>query len=404
MKVLFIHTGYKFKGGEDSVVVNEINLLKSKGYRVELLEFTNKGNSLLKFLFHPFNLFSYWKTRKKLKKFRPDIVHLHNIHFAASASVFYAIKKSNTPFVMTLHNYRLLCPSAILFQNGKLFLNSLKQHFPWDAVKQGVYRNSKLLTFWLAMSTWFHKKIGTWQMCNRYIVLTEHAKNIFLTSGLKLTWQQIAVKANFTVPVDKIGFSNEDYFLYVGRLSEEKGIQVVLDAFAGTDFRIKIAGDGPLKEQVEKLSQQYVNIEYLGIASREEVFSLLSRCSAVVFPSICFESMPLTIIEAFSCGIPVIASKLGAMESIITNDYNGLFFDPGNAQDLKEKIKFWQRVPKKKKDEYRANTKLTYDQHYTDEINFNVLASIYDSVLHAQKGSLKPAVSVLKEKDEYSFR
>src|SRR3990170_1599351 len=165
MKVLVIHTRYKMKGGEDSVVFNEMELLRSNGVNVELLQFTNATGTVLKFVQLPFNFDSYRKTRKKVKEFRPDIVHIHNLHFGGSASIISALKKEKVPFVSTLHNYRLLCPSATLFKNGKIFLNSVKSNFPWGAVFDGVYQNSRFLTLWLGISMFLHQAAGTWKSC-----------------------------------------------------------------------------------------------------------------------------------------------------------------------------------------------------------------------------------------------
>ena len=197
MKVLIIHCSYKFRGGEDTVVAEEMKLLQSNGVTVELLPFNNEGSTLAKVLQLPFNIGSYNKTIKKLHSFQPDVVHIHNWHFAASASIFYALKKGEVPFVITLHNYRLLCPSAMLFHKGKLFLDSLKQNFPWTAIKRGVYKDSQLLTFWISLSMQLHHWMNTWKMSNRFIVLTQHSKNIFLNSKVNFTDDQILVKPNF---------------------------------------------------------------------------------------------------------------------------------------------------------------------------------------------------------------
>ncbi|RYY06958.1 MAG: glycosyltransferase, partial [Sphingobacteriaceae bacterium] len=308
MKVLVIHTGYQYKGGEDTVVAEEIKLLQAAGVTVKLVEFNNHQNVLWKLLTLPFNLQSYIKTKKTITAFQPDVVHIHNLHFGGSPSVIYAIKRSKVPFVVTIHNYRLLCPSGILFHNGKLFLDSLHQNFPWKAVQLGVYKNSKLITFWVSLSMYLHQKSGTWKLCNKFILLSEHARKLFLNSKLGLTSSQLVVKPNFC-SVPKLQEQKvEDYFLYVGRLSEEKGIMLLLSVFSSSEYPIKIAGDGPLKHEVINYSSKYPNIEFLGSLDKTQVFTLLQSCTALVFPSIWYEGMPLTIIEAFACGTPVISS------------------------------------------------------------------------------------------------
>ncbi|RYY05996.1 MAG: glycosyltransferase, partial [Sphingobacteriaceae bacterium] len=318
MKILVIHTSYKYRGGEDTVVAEEIKLLLQAGIQVELLEFNNDESSLIKLLQLPFNIQSYYTTKNKIASYKPDLVHIHNLHFGGSPSVIYAIKRSKVPFVITLHNFRLLCPSGILFYNGKLFLDSLKHSFPWKAVNLGVYKNSKLITFWLGLSMYIHQNLGTWKTCNKYIVLNEHARKLFLNSKLQLTEKQLIIKPNFSsVPTMQVQ-KREDHFLYVGRLSEEKGIMLLLSAFSAGTYKLKIAGDGPLKEDVISYASKYPNIEFLGSVNQAAILTLMQQCTALVFPSLWFEGMPLTIIEAFACGTPIIASKLGAMETMIT--------------------------------------------------------------------------------------
>lgn len=377
-----IHTSYQFKGGEDTVVAEEIKLLRSAGITVELLEFNNHQNALLKLLQLPFNIQSYSKTKKVLARFQPDIVHVHNLHFGGSPSVVYAVKRSRTPFVATLHNYRLLCPSGILFHNGKPFLDSLDQTFPWKAVALGVYKNSKLITFWLGLSMYIHHQLGTWKIGNKYIVLSWHAKKLFLDSKLGLADRQVVVKPNFcSVPILKEQQVGE-HFLYVGRFSEEKGIMLLLSVFSLCPYKIKIAGDGPLKEEVIRYSSKYPNIEFLGILNKSEVFALMQSCTALVFPSIWFEGMPLTIIEAFACGTPVISSKLGAMETMIVSGYNGLHFEAKSGEDLRRKLDEWHNLDEGQKQEYRLNARKTYEEYYTPDQNLKQLLTIYNQVIN----------------------
>ncbi|MVN23452.1 glycosyltransferase family 4 protein [Mucilaginibacter arboris] len=385
MKVLVIHTSYQYKGGEDTVVAEEIKLLQLQGIMVELLEFNNHKNAFLKLLQLPFNLQSYFKTKEALALFKPDIVHIHNLHFGGSPSVIYAIKRSKIPFVITLHNYRLLCPSGILFHNGKLFLDSLSNKFPWKAVGSGVYKNSKLITFWLSLSIYLHNKLGTWKICNRYIVLSEHAKKLFLSSNLGLSASQFVVKPNFCSDPILKNQQAQDYFLYVGRLSEEKGIMLLLSVFSSCPYKVKIAGDGPLKDEVVKYSSRFPNIEFLGILNKTEVFTILESCSALVFPSIWFEGMPLTIIEAFACGIPVISSRIGAMETMITPDYNGLHFEVQSKEGFRKKLDDWHNLSEVQKQEYRLNARKTYENYYTPDKNAQQLLAIYNDVMNEEK-------------------
>lgn len=385
MKVLIVHTTYQYSGGEDTVVYEELKLLKSYGITVELLTFDNEKRALFKILQLPFNIFSYRKTKKKLELYKPDTVHVHNIHFGASPSVLVAIKKANIPFVTTLHNFRLICPSATLFYNGKLFLDSISRNFPWTAVVKGVYKNSVFITFWVSASYYLHRSLGTFKTCSRYIVLTEHAKKLFLRSSLQISPKQMVVKSNFCYDSSPYSSQTSDYFLFVGRLTEEKGIITLLKAFASANYKLKIAGDGPLKEEVEKYSYKNPNIEFIGKQDKERIFYLMQNCNALIFPSIWFEGMPLTIIEAFSCATPVIASNLGAMESMIKHKYNGLHFKPEDVNDLRDKLKDWQNLDQSQKEIYRHNARRTYEEFYTPSKNVDKLLDIYNAVIEESR-------------------
>ncbi|MGV3706113.1 MAG: WecB/TagA/CpsF family glycosyltransferase [Arcticibacter sp.] len=385
MKILLIHTFYGQGGGEDQVFKNECELL-SYAADARQLCFNNGGKKihvLLNFILGPFNVLSLAKFKAAIKTDRPDVIHIHNWHFAASPILIRAAKKLKIPVVVTLHNYRLLCPSATLFHNGKLFTESLKEHFPWKAISNKVYRDSWLQTFWLAGITYWHKRLKTWQSVDRYITLNEFSKQLFLKSDLHLKESQIDVKANF---VSDSGYNvkqRESYYLYVGRLSPEKGLPTLLAAFSNTSYKIRIVGDGPLRKNVEQAAKENENITYLGACSNESIRSLMKSANALIFPSIWFEGMPMTILEAFSTGTFVIGSKLGAMESLIADDYNGYLFTPGDILSLRANIARWESLDSLSRSIRSIHARQTYESHYTPENNLNKLLHIYSSTIQA---------------------
>ncbi len=385
MKVLIIHCQYKLRGGEDAVVVEEMNLLKSNGIDVLLLPFSNDGHSLLKILQLPFNLESYIKTIKAVNAYKPDVVHIHNLHFAGSISVLYALKKCGVPIVFTLHNFRLLCPSGTLFNKGKLYLKSLNSSFPWAAVNDGVYNNSRLLTFWVGLTIWLNQMIGTWKMTDRYIVLTQHSKNIVEKSNLHVSADRIIIKPNFVSHSDHSLSSRKNNFLYVGRLSEEKGIDILLAAFKDSPHQLTIIGDGPLRKSVEDQAKRTNNITYLGFQNKDRITEELKSCTALVFPSVWYETFGLTMIEAFANSTPVIASNIGSASLLIIDQFNGLHFTPSDVEDLKAKLTAWQNLEEYEKDFYRKNARTTYENDYTPEKNFDQLISIYTTVIDEKK-------------------
>ncbi len=381
MRVLFIHCTYRFKGGEDTVVAEELKLLQGNGIEARLLEFNNDKSAMLNLLQMTFNFSSYRKTRHILRSFKPDIVHVHNLHFAASPSVLWAVKKEKIPLVMTLHNFRLLCPSGILFYQGKPFMHSLHQSFPWQAALKGVYRNSRMLTFWMSLNMLIQQWLKVWDKPDRYLVLSEHAANIFQNSKMHFLPGKMIIKPNFCYAPPSLQAVRGNYFLYVGRLTEEKGVRMMMQAFAKTGYELAMAGDGPLRDEVVAFSAKHPNIRFIGSLQKEAVFHWLHHCTALVFPSVWFEGMPLTIIEAFACGTPVIASRLGAMETMITDRYNGLHFEPGSEAGLAEKLTEWQQFKDSEQTRYRQNADNSYQQWYTPEKNRQQLLQLYESLI-----------------------
>jgi glycosyltransferase involved in cell wall biosynthesis len=383
MKILLIHTHYQLHGGEDAVVEQEVELL-NEHHVVEVLYFQNQGGwkGAIQFLGSIWNFSAATKVCQKIYDFHPDIVHVHNWHFALGPLVFREINKLGIPIVHTVHNYRLLCPSAILLYQGKLFTNSLQQSFPWKAVFKKVYRSSVVLTFWLAFVVWFHKKIGTWNKMDAYICLTPFAVELFQQSNFGVSKEQFSVKPNFTsVPNEFHSIQREEHFLFIGRLCEEKGIETLLSAFTGWPFLLKIVGDGPLKELVLNSTKQSQNIIYLGNLPSEKVAEELQKTQALIFPSLWYEPFGLVNIEAFANGTPVLASNIGAPQSLIIDGYNGFHFEPGNVNDLKETITTFNTLSDSIKKQMGANAFKSYSEKYSPELQQEYFDTIYSTVL-----------------------
>ncbi|QPH41295.1 glycosyltransferase [Pedobacter endophyticus] len=381
MRVLIIHTYYKLPGGEDSVVENEAELLRSNGHIVDLLPFHNASKTLLKVFFLFFNPAAYQRVIGKIKSFTPDVIHIHNFHFAASPAILYAAKRLKVPVVMTMHNFRLLCPSGSLFFNGQLFTDSLKQNFPWSAVKKGVYQGSKAITFWLALSNYLHRKMGTWSIVNAMIFLGEHSRTVFKQSGVTSTRTALLIKPNFTMRKSLREPATGEYFLYVGRLTEEKGIKTLLKAFEGQHALLKIAGTGPLHHLVTETTARNSNIEYLGQLPPPEVARLMRSAKALVFPSEWFETFGMVIIEAFSLGTPVVAANLGNVPSIVSDKVNGLLFEPSDAVSLRKAITTFDELNADEKLKLKNQALEAYEKSFSPEANLQQLVKIYSDTM-----------------------
>jgi glycosyltransferase involved in cell wall biosynthesis len=384
MKIMYIHAHYQRRGGEDAVFQDEYALL-SQAAEVESLPFQNNTGwrGGIQFFLSVWNVFVAGKLRKQIRLLKPDVIHIHNWHYAIGPLAIRAAKKNNIPVVLTLHNYRLICPSATLSYNGKPFMDSIHASFPWKAITRKVYRNSALQTFWLAFVVWFHKQIGTWQLVDKYLVATDFAKTLFGHSSLNVPVENFVVKANFVNGPDprEEAQQRRTGFLFIGRLSEEKGIGVLLDAFRQTGYQLAIGGDGPLKEVVVMASGENSNIRYLGNLTKSEVLKAMASFEVLIFPSTWYEGMPLTILEAFASGLPVIASNLGAMSALICHGGNGLHFETGNTGDLVNKLTYWQDLTEEQKQGFSRNAYTTFQERYTPEKSREKLLEIYHSVI-----------------------
>lgn len=396
MRILIIHNHYKQVGGEDTVYYAEAELLREHGNAVEMLSFSNNdvnsvAEKLQAALGVVYNAKSAGIIDRKIKEFQPDVVHVHNFFPLVSPAVFYVCKKHSVPVVMTLHNYRLICPSALLYYKDKVQTDSIHKVFPIGAIRQKVYRDSAFQTASVVLATGVHKLLGTWQnKVDRFIVLTSGAVELFRKSSLRPRPHQLVVKPNFTSDLGLGAGERSDYFLFVGRLTPEKGIETLLEAHRQKPFHLKVIGDGPLREQVEAYAAKEPMLEYLGFQKRERVVEELKQARALIFPSEWYETFGMTIVESFSTGTPVIAAKIGGAAHLVENIHNGVHYTPKKAQELTEQVSLLQNDTTLAA-QLGRNARSSYLENFTPEANYKMLKAIYEDVIAENK---KPASSL----------
>ncbi|TPE43070.1 glycosyltransferase family 4 protein [Pontibacter mangrovi] len=398
MRILLVHNHYKQTGGEDTVFFAEAALLEEHGHTVEKLTFTNndvnsiseKLQAALGIVYNPKGARA---VEEKIKELRPDVVHVHNFFPLVSPAVFYVCQKLNVPVVMTLHNYRLICPSSYIHYHGKLHMENVHKIFPAAAIRDRAYRDSRFQTASVVLTTGLHKLLGTFRnKVDLLITLTPGAARLFQDSSLNPRPEQLVVKPNFTADLGLGNPEREDYFLFVGRLSPEKGLDTLLKAHALHPFKLKVVGDGPLRSMVEAHAAKYSSLEYLGYQKRDKVVEELKSARGLIFPSEWPEMFGMSIIEAFSTGTPVVASKIGGGEYLVQHQHNGLHFEPGNAQDLCEKVQELERhaglaasMGKQARQDYLEN--------YTSETNYKQLVNIYQQAVTLKEKPASAAVA-----------
>ena len=395
MKVLLIHNRYQLAGGEDVVVQAEKALLEANDHQVALVEISNdqivsvfdKANAAVRAIYSPA---SKQQVSAEIAHFCPDVVHVHNFFPLLSPSVYDACRDAGVPVVQTVHNYRLGCLNAILLRNGKVCEDCLGKRMPWPGIVHGCYRGSRAQSAATAAMLAVHWLRGTWQeRVDAYIVLTNFQKEKMVQAGLPR--EKIYVKPNYISEPEQCGESKifGDYALFVGRLSPEKSITTLIEAYKHNDLRIplKIVGDGPLHESLQADVQAAgleSAIKFLGRQDKSAVLSLMHNARFLVFPSIWYETFGLTIVEAFACGLPVLASRLGSMAEIVEDGVTGLHFEAGNSADLADKMQ-WANEHPEEMISMGKNARRAYEAHYTPEINYQQLTAIYQQVIDIAK-------------------
>ncbi|MGH1571176.1 glycosyltransferase family 4 protein [Methylobacterium sp. P31] len=265
-------------------------------------------------------------------------MHFHNTFPLISPAAYYAASEAGTTVVQTLDNYRLVCVNALLFREGRVCEDCLGKTVAWSGIKHGCYRSSRAASAIVASMQVFHRAKGTWRdRVDAYIALNDASRRKFIVGGLPN--ERIAVKPNFLHIDPGQGAGSGDYALFVGRLSKEKGLPCLLDAWSRLEgrFPLKIVGDGPLRSLVESHARADQSIEYLGPMSQEAVLQIVGEARLLIQPSECYETWPRVIVEAFAKGTPVLASNLGAMAEMVDHGRTGWLFSPEIPKPLQRK-------------------------------------------------------------------
>jgi glycosyltransferase involved in cell wall biosynthesis len=390
MKILVAHNFYQQSGGEDTVFAAETELLTAHGHDVVKWTDTNhridQGSKFAAARNAIWSFEAFKKAEELISLCRPDLVHVHNTWMILSPSIYSAFQKNGIPVVQTLHNYRLLCPNALFFRDGKVCEECMNFSVPISGIVHKCYRESVSQTSIVAAMLSYHRLAGTWLgQVDRYIALSEFAKAKFIQGGLPP--EKLHVKPNFLPDVDFQIAVNRDHVLYAGRLSPEKGISTLERAWREpllADVPLHVAGDGPEKEVISQLSLERSNVRYLGKLDRRALDEAIIRSRFVVIPSVCYENFPMGILDAFRLGVPVIASRLGSMMELVREGETGLLFTPGDAADLAAKVK-WLWLHPEDAERMGRIARSEYEQKYTSERNYEMLMQIYGHAIKEKR-------------------
>lgn len=379
MKVLLVHNFYQIAGGEDSVFAAERQLLLDHGHEVETYTAHNDDVDKTGRLALAANTIWNRNTTRdlgaRLDAFKPDVVHFHNTLPIISPSAYYAAASRGIRVVQTLHNYRLFCPTSLFLRDGKVCEECLGKSVAWPAIKHACYRESRSASSVVAGMLAMHKALGTYtSKIDSFIALTEFSRNKFIEGGLPP--EKIVVKPHFTDAPQVTSSSRENAALFVGRLSNEKGILTLLEAWQSRrmDQELWVVGDGPLVDEVLKAVDLNPQVKYLGRKSPEDVQQLMMQANMVIVPSECYETFGRVIMEAYACATPVVVSDIGAVAELVHDGVSGYLFKPGEADRLADAV---EALGAQDLTAIGKSARNLFETYYTADSNYEQLMSIY---------------------------
>lgn len=390
MTILVVHGAYQLAGGEDQCVAAEVAMLEERGHKVVRYSVHNgalaKMNAAAAAARAIWNPTSLREVGSLVDQHNPEVAHVHNTFPLISPAVHYVLASRHVPVVQTLHNFRLLCPNALLYRNGSVCERCVGKAVPWPGVVRRCYRRSWGASAVTATMLTVHRALGTWRsVVDAYITPSEFARAKLVEGGLPA--DKVFVKPNVIHPDPGPGAGGGGYALFVGRLSHEKGLATLLRAWneLGGRMPLKIVGDGPLAPSVADAAAKNPGIQWLGARPFEEVCSLIGGGEILICPSECYETFGRVIVEAFSKGTPVIASNIGAMAELVDDGRTGLLFRPGDSRDLASKVS-WLANDRTLMMRMRGHARAEFEAKYTSDQNCRLLLDVYHRAIAGRRG------------------
>jgi len=385
VKILQVHNYYQYAGGEDRVIDDERDLLSQNGH--DVFRFTKTYDDMQGRSNFQLARNAIWcsdvalEFEQCLKEHEPDVVHFHNTQPLISHRAYYIAREAGAAVVQTLHNYRMICPQGTFMRDGKLCEDCLGKTVPWPAIQHGCYRDSRAASCVTVSNLVVHRLMGTYRKAvDAYIACSEFTRNKHIKAGFSA--ENLHVKPNFVSEEPDCGPGDGDFAFYLGRLSPEKGVKTLLEAWQQMPHPVplKIVGTGPLYDWVKDQALRTPGVECLGWQNDEQVAQLMDAARFMILPSINFEGFPKTIVEAYAKCMPIVASNMGAMSDLIIHGQTGLHFEPGNAADLSQKVTELNADESRLREMRRA-ARNEFETKYTKKRNLEILTEIYKQAL-----------------------
>jgi glycosyltransferase involved in cell wall biosynthesis len=406
MNILQINSCHYFRGGSETVYFNTSQLLKDHGHNVAFFSSIDERNEKSDFeqYFVPtvnirnlslirktkkipsylYNRTTVKKLEQLLKIFKPDVAHVHIFYAVLSVSVLRTLEKHKIPVVHTVHDYRLLCPvNTFLDKDGQICELCKDKHYFHCLQKKcsdGKFSQSLIVMLEAYLWKYIYNPVD---FIDNFIFVSKFIrdKHLDFNEKFKLKYTQLYNFSNFKQSDNSL--IKGDYYLFFGRLSSEKGIKTLLSVFSKRkDQKLIIAGTGPLKSYIEDLLKDNPNIKYVGFKTGEDLESLIKNASFIILPSEWYENNPLSLIEAYTFGKPVIGANIGGIPELIKDGINGFVFESGNMESLESKIDASLNIDLT---EYSSFSKSVFEfalQNFNREDHYQRLLKIYIDVIN----------------------
>ncbi|MFX0132664.1 MAG: glycosyltransferase family 4 protein [Candidatus Hodarchaeota archaeon] len=391
MKIIFANNFFYLRGGSERVVFDEMSMFEQKGHKVFPFSRHFEDNvfsvyskyfapcikynevSFIKKILSTFKLIYSFKTKKifsnYINQYKPDLVHAHNIYGRLTSSIIDSAKQSRVPVVMTLHDYKFICPSYLMIANGKTCEKCFGNKYYYCLISK-CHKEKFVPSFIYTIESYFNYYLKKYNWIKYFISPSKFLQKKFIEAGF--SEKKLIYIPNFIdIRKYKPHYDHKNYMLFVGRFSIEKGIITLLKAISDIDMPIKFVGDGPMKKELKTFIREnnILNVTFEGYKTGDELKSIFKNSTFLIFPSEWYENAPMTILEAFSYGKPVIGSKIGGIPEMVKDEVTGLLFRHGDYEDLKDKIKYLLSNPSiivkmGKKSRNLVETKFNADRHY----------------------------------------
>ncbi|MCX7004979.1 MAG: glycosyltransferase family 4 protein [bacterium] len=384
--ILVCHNHYQIRAGEDQVFAAEVALLRAHGQRVVTYTRDNAEITAMPFWRRLWSFCAAFHNPRTVRELRalvarekPDVAQVHNVFPLISPALYWTLRRAGVPIVQTMHNFRFVCINGLLFRNGTI-CHDCPAGRRWAGVRQQCYRASRLCSLWYALILWWHQRRGTFtRAIDRYIALNSFTKKILVDAGFDAA--RITVKPNAAITLDAAAAPPPvaPYALFIGRLSQEKGVMTLLAAAVRVpELPLQIMGDGPLAAQARAFVAQAgaTHIEFKGYCSQAHIAAALAQALVLVFPSECYENCPMTVINALTLGTPVVAARTGGVPDFVPEGRAGWLFPPGDVDALAARMA-WVAAHADEVRTLRPHAQAWAATHFAPQQNYERLLQVY---------------------------